>query len=68
MTGYREIIEVHLLLSHETPVGEAHRLAILLEERLPAELGKPVEVIIHLESLEDHEHVHTREHYTGRPA
>jgi hypothetical protein len=24
-------------------------------------------VITHLESLEDHEHVHSREHYTGRP-
>jgi len=24
-------------------------------------------VITHLESLEDHEDVHTTEHYTGRP-
>jgi hypothetical protein len=24
-------------------------------------------VITHLESLEDHEHVHSTEHYTGRP-
>ncbi|MGB8065356.1 MAG: cation diffusion facilitator family transporter [Candidatus Sulfotelmatobacter sp.] len=67
-TGYRQIIEVHLLFPHATPVGEAHRLATALEERLPAELGKPAEVITHLESLEDHEHVHTTEHYTGRPA
>jgi cation diffusion facilitator family transporter len=67
-TGYREIIEVHLLFPHETSVGEAHRLATLREERLPIELGKPVEVTTHLESLEDHEHVHTTQHYTGRPA
>jgi cation diffusion facilitator family transporter len=66
-TGYREIIEVHLLFPHATAVGEAHRLATALEERLPVELGKPAEVITHLESLEDHEHVHTTEHYTGRP-
>lgn len=66
-TGYREIIEVHLLFPHETAVGEAHRLATLLEERLPRELGKPAEVITHLESLEDHEAVHTTEHYTGKP-
>ena len=66
-TGYREIIEVHLLFPHATAVGEAHRLATALEERLPIELGKPAEVITHLESLEDHEHVHTTEHYTGRP-
>ncbi len=66
-TGYREIIEVHLLFPLATPVGEAHRLATVLEERLPRELGKPAEVITHLESLEDHEDVHTTEHYTGRP-
>ena len=66
-TGYREIIEVHLLFPHATAVGEAHRLATALEECLPVALGKPAEVITHLESLEDHEHVHTTEHYTGRP-
>jgi cation diffusion facilitator family transporter len=66
-TGYREIIEVHLLFPHATEVGEAHRLATTLEERLPAELGTPAEVITHLESLEDHEHVHATAHYTGRP-
>jgi cation diffusion facilitator family transporter len=66
-TGYRQIIEVHLLFPHATPVGEAHRLATALEERLPVELSTPAEVVTHLESLEDHEDVHSREHYTGRP-
>src|SRR6202140_2315835 len=66
-TGYRQIIEVHLLFPHATAVGEAHRLATALEERLPVELATPAEVITHLESLEDHEHVHAIEHYTGRP-
>lgn len=66
-TGYREIIEIHLLFPHATAVGEAHRLATVLEERLPIELAKPAEVITHLESLEDHEDVHAVEHYTGRP-
>lgn len=66
-TGYRQIIEVHLLFPLTTPVGEAHRLATVLEERLPAELGEPAEVITHLESLEDHEAVHSVGHYTGRP-
>jgi cation diffusion facilitator family transporter len=66
-TGYRQIIEVHLLFPLATAVGEAHRLATILEERLPVELGKPAEVITHLESLEDHEDVHSTEHYTGRP-
>jgi len=66
-TGYRQIIEVHLLFPYGTPVGDAHRLATIVEERLPAQLAKPAEVITHLESLEDHADVHSREHYTGRP-
>lgn len=66
-TGYRQIIEVHLLFPHATPVGEAHRLATILEEQLPRELGIPAEVITHLESLEDHAEVHSAEHYTGKP-
>jgi len=66
-TGYRQIIEVHLLFPNQTPVSEAHRLATILEERLPAELEMPAEVMTHLESLEDHEDVHQKEHYTGRP-
>src|SRR5271157_2521189 len=52
-TGYRQIIEVHLLFPQQTSVSEAHRLATIVEERLPAELGMPAEVITHLESLED---------------
>jgi cation diffusion facilitator family transporter len=66
-TGYRQIIEVHLLFPHATSVGEAHRLATMLEERLPARLTMPAEVITHLESLEDHAEVHSEEHYTGKP-
>jgi cation diffusion facilitator family transporter len=66
-TGYRVLTEVHLLFPHATVVGEAHRLATLLEERLPRELAIPAEVITHLESLEDHEAVHSVRHYTGRP-
>lgn len=66
-TGYRLIIEVHLLFPRLTSVSEAHRLATILEERLPAELGMPAEITTHLESLEDHADVHRDEHYTGRP-
>jgi cation diffusion facilitator family transporter len=66
-TGYRQLIEVHLLFPHSMAVGQAHRLATLLEERLPPELSVPAEVFTHLESVEDHAAVHTKEHYTGRP-
>jgi cation diffusion facilitator family transporter len=66
-TGSRQLVEVHLLFPRETLISEAHELATILEERLPLELGTPSEVITHLESLEDHEIVHHREHYMGRP-
>ncbi len=67
-TGCRQIVEVHLLFPQATTVGEAHRLATILEERLPAELGVPAELVTHLESVEDHADVHSKEHYTGKPA
>jgi cation diffusion facilitator family transporter len=66
-TGNRLLVEVHLLFGHETPVGEAHRIATQVEERLPEGFEIPAEVITHLESLEDHASVHHAEHYTGRP-
>jgi cation diffusion facilitator family transporter len=67
-TGYRLMVELHLLFPFDTPVGEAHRRATELEERLPAALGLPAEVITHLESIEDHAHAHREEHYTGKPS
>ncbi len=65
--GQRLRVEVHLLFPHDAPVGEAHRLATALEERLPADVGIPAEVITHLESAQDHGHIHGEEHYTGKP-
>jgi len=66
-TGYRQIIEVHLLFPRQTSVSQAHSLATILEERLPVDLGMPAEVITHLECLEDHAEVHHEQHYTGKP-
>jgi cation diffusion facilitator family transporter len=66
-TGYRQLIEVHLLFPQRMEVGEAHRLATLVEDRLSLDLGVPAEVTTHLESLEDHSEVHRVVHYTGRP-
>ncbi len=67
MTGQRLLIEVHLLFPHEVALGEAHRIATVIEERLPECLEIPAEVLTHLESLEDHADVHKAAHYTGRP-
>ena len=64
-TGYRQLIEIHLLFPARTDLGEAHRLATLVEERLPAALTTPAEIITHLESEEDHEQVHREAHFMG---
>jgi len=66
--GHRFIVNIDLLFPYNTALGEAHRLATDLERRLAAKLAFPVEVITHLESLEDHAEVHPKDHYTGRPA
>jgi cation diffusion facilitator family transporter len=57
-TGHRVLVELHLLFPYGTPVGEAHRLATLVEERLPALLPFDAAVATHLEALEDHTEVH----------
>lgn len=64
-TGYRVLVEVHLLFPYGTPVGEAHRRATALEERLPEALGLSMQVVTHLESVEDHHQIHHDQHYTG---
>ncbi len=66
-TGQRLLIELHLLFPFQTQVGEAHRLATEVEERLTQALERPTEIVTHLESLEDHDQSHLREHYTGKP-
>lgn len=58
---------MHLLFPDSMGLGEAHRLATLVEERLTLDLEMPAEVTTHLESLEDHSEVHHQQHYTGRP-
>jgi len=65
-TGQRLLVELHLLFPYTMSLGEAHERATQLEELLPARLGRPAEVITHLESLEDHSAVHRQEHYTGK--
>jgi cation diffusion facilitator family transporter len=66
-TGHRLMVLVHMLFPGQTSLAEAHRIATLVEERLPRLLGQPAEVATHLEPLEDHAGAHRQEHYTGRP-
>lgn len=57
-TGQRVLVDLHVLFPYETPVGKAHELATALEEQLHQRLPFQVEVASHIESIEDHEHVH----------
>ena len=66
-TGHRLLVEVHLLFSGSQTVAEAHRLATLVEERLPERLAQPAEVVTHLEAQDDHASVHRAGHYMGKP-
>ncbi len=64
-TGSRLLVELHVLSPYVLPVGEAHRLATQLETRLPRMLGSPVEVVTHLEAIEDHQRVHASQAAEG---
>ncbi len=59
-TGNRVLAEVHLLFPFETPVGVAHAQATQVEEELPRRVPFDLEVVTHLEALEDHDAVHVR--------
>jgi cation diffusion facilitator family transporter len=61
-TGNRLLVDLHLLFPFDTPVGEAHRLATMIEQRLREVHDLPTEVVTHLEALEDHGTVHRGEH------
>jgi cation diffusion facilitator family transporter len=60
-------VEFHLLFPHATPLQTAHELATRIEEKIESELGFRAEVISHLETVEDHDRVHAREHYKEMP-
>lgn len=47
-TGYRQIIEVHLLFPRLTSVSEAHAPATILQVSLPPELGMRSDGMTHL--------------------
>jgi cation diffusion facilitator family transporter len=51
-------VDVHLLFPESTPVGEAHRVATLVEQAFTPVLLRPTHVTTHLEALEDHHVVH----------
>ena len=54
------------MLPRSKVVGEAHDLAAVLEEHLPADLGMTTEINT-LESLEGHAEVYHQLQYTVKP-
>jgi len=63
-TGHRILVEVHLLFPFAVTLGDAHRRATVLERHLAEDLDDEVEVVTHLESVEDHAAVHRDGHYS----
>ena len=63
-TGHRILVEVHLLFPFAVTLGDAHRRATVLERHLAEALDDEVEVVTHLESVEDHAAVHRDGHYS----
>lgn len=61
-TGYRVLVEIHLLFPFGITLGEAHRRATVLEDRVATAIDAEAEVITHLEAIEDHATVHGRGH------
>jgi divalent metal cation (Fe/Co/Zn/Cd) transporter len=59
-TGQRVLAEVHLLFPFGLAVGEAHARATRIEEELPGLVPFDLEVVTHLEAVEDHASVHHR--------
>lgn len=59
-TGQRLLVDLHVLVPGEMTVREAHERATALEHGLPLRVPFDVEVVTHIESVEDHEAVHAR--------
>ena len=56
-------VEFHLLFPKGTSLESAHSLATKIEEKIQHDLTMRTEVISHLETLEDHHEIHSRDHF-----
>jgi cation diffusion facilitator family transporter len=60
-------VEFHLLFPKGITLDAAHHLATEMEEKIERVVGTRAEITSHLETLEDHDRVHAREHYKDFP-
>jgi cation diffusion facilitator family transporter len=51
-------VEVHLLFPQSLTIGEAHRIATVIESAVAAAVETEIHVTTHLEAIEDHERIH----------
>ena len=66
-TGSTLWVEFHLLFPANTALASAHALATRIEEELEQQWPGRAEVLTHLETLEDHEQVHSHSHFERLP-
>jgi cation diffusion facilitator family transporter len=66
-TGNTLWVEFHLLFPATTALASAHALATRIEEELEQQWPGRAEVLTHLETLEDHEQVHSHSHFERLP-
>lgn len=59
-TGRRLMVEIRLKFPYDVPLGEAHQVAARFEQSLPELMGREIELVMHLESAEDHAGVFRR--------
>lgn len=57
-TGGHLRVEVHLLFPYADSLGSAHITATRIEDGIERAFDQPVQVVTHLEALEDHEGIH----------
>lgn len=66
-TGNTLWVEFHLLFPVNTPLVSAHALATKIEEDLELQWTGRIEVLTHLETLEDHQQIHSHSHFERLP-
>ncbi len=66
-TGNTLWIELHLLFGRGISLQAAHAVATQIEESLERQLPMRAEVLTHLETVEDHQRVHSHQHFERMP-
>ena len=66
-TGNTLWVEFHLLFPVNTSLASAHALATRIEEELEQQSPGRTEVLTHLETVDDHQEIHSHSHFERLP-